>query len=72
MIVMKFGGTSVEDAKAIRNLTEIVKKELPRKPVVIVSACSGITNQLLQTASLASHGKKRRSAEHCGGDRISP
>ncbi len=57
MIVMKFGGTSVEDAKAIKNLTEIVKKEIPRRPVVIVSACSGITNQLLQTAHLASLGK---------------
>ncbi len=61
MIVMKFGGTSVEDAKAIKNLTEIVRKELPRKPIVIVSACSGITNQLLQTALLASEGKKEAS-----------
>lgn len=58
---MKFGGTSVEDAKAIKNLTEIVKKELPRKPIVIVSACSGITNQLLQTANLASEGKKEEA-----------
>jgi aspartate kinase len=61
MIIMKFGGTSVEDAKAIKNLTEIVKKELPRKPIVIVSACSGITNQLLQTAMLASEGKKEEA-----------
>lgn len=58
MIIMKFGGTSVEDAAAIRNLTEIVSKEVPRKPVVIVSACSGITNQLLKTAQLAAEGKK--------------
>ncbi len=58
---MKFGGTSVEDAKAIKNLTEIVKKEIPRKPIVIVSACSGITNQLLQTAMLASEGKKEEA-----------
>lgn len=61
MIIMKFGGTSVEDAKAIRNLTEIVRREILRKPVVIVSACSGVTNQLLQTASLASHGKKEEA-----------
>ena len=54
MIVMKFGGTSVEDAKAIRNVTEIVKKEIPNHPVVVVSACAGITNQLLQSATLAS------------------
>lgn len=61
MIIMKFGGTSVEDAKAIKNLTEIVKKELPRKPIVIVSACSGITNQLLQTANSAAEGKKEEA-----------
>lgn len=55
---MKFGGTSVEDATAIRNITEIVRKEIPRHPLVVVSACAGVTNQLLQTASLASQGKK--------------
>jgi len=58
MIVMKFGGTSVEDATAIKNLTEIVKKEIPRKPIVAVSACAGITNQLLKTTALAAEGKK--------------
>lgn len=61
MIVMKFGGTSVEDASAIINITGIVRKELPRKPVVMVSACAGITNQLLTTATLASHGKKEEA-----------
>ncbi len=58
MIIMKFGGTSVEDAKAIKNITEIVRKEIPRHPLVVVSACAGVTNQLLQTAALASQGKK--------------
>ncbi len=58
MVIMKFGGTSVEDAAAIKNITEIVRKEIPRRPVVVVSACSGITNQLLKTAMLASQGKK--------------
>ena len=58
MIIMKFGGTSVEDAAAIKNITEIVRKEIPRRPVVVVSACAGVTNQLLKTAALASKGKK--------------
>ena len=58
MIIMKFGGTSVEDAAAIKNMTEIVRKEIPRRPVVVVSACAGVTNQLLKTATLASKGKK--------------
>lgn len=61
MIVMKFGGTSVEDANAIRNITEIVKREISRKPIVVVSACAGITNQLLHTATLASQGKKEEA-----------
>ncbi|HTX19900.1 MAG TPA: lysine-sensitive aspartokinase 3 [Bacteroidota bacterium] len=58
MIVMKFGGTSVEDAAAIRNVAEIVGREVSRKPVVVVSACAGITNQLLKTANLAAEGKR--------------
>ena len=58
MIIMKFGGTSVEDAAAIKNVTAIVRKEIPRRPVVVVSACAGVTNQLLKTAALASKGKK--------------
>jgi aspartate kinase len=64
MIVMKFGGTSVEDAAAIKNVTEIVRKEIPRHPVVVVSACAGITNQLLKTASLASNGKKDEALQN--------
>jgi aspartate kinase len=58
MIIMKFGGTSVENAAAIKNITTIVRKEIPRRPVVVVSACAGVTNQLLKTAALASKGKK--------------
>ena len=37
MIVMKFGGTSVEDARAIERVAAIVKDRLPQKPVVVVS-----------------------------------
>ena len=48
MIVMKFGGTSVEDAAAIKNVTGIVRREIQRHPVVAVSACAGVTNQLLK------------------------
>lgn len=58
MIVMKFGGTSVEDSPAIRRLIEIVNSELSRKPVVFVSACAGVTNQLLKIADLSATGKK--------------
>lgn len=63
MIVMKFGGTSVEDAAAIRNIAGIIRKEIDRKPVVVVSACAGITNQLLRTATHASTGEKEKALE---------
>jgi aspartate kinase len=53
MIVMKFGGTSVEDATAIRNLIAIVTNERDRQPVVVVSAMARVTNGLLAAAQLA-------------------
>src|SRR6266853_5090207 len=53
MIVMKFGGTSVESALALERVTGIVKSRLERKPVVVVSAMGKTTNRLLKIANLA-------------------
>lgn len=47
---MKFGGTSVEDATAMKRVFEIVQRELPNKILVVLSACSGVTNDLIRTA----------------------
>jgi aspartate kinase len=58
MIVMKFGGTSVEDPAAIRRLISIVRRHLDRQPVVVVSAMSKITNALLECAKLAAQGDR--------------
>jgi aspartate kinase len=57
MIVMKFGGTSVEDARAVRRITDIVRRELHRKPIVVVSACAGVTNALLRIAHWSAERK---------------
>src|SRR5215469_383673 len=38
MIVMKFGGTSLESVEAIERVCSIVKSRGPRHPVVVVSA----------------------------------
>ena len=46
MIVMKFGGTSVEDAKAIERTAAIVKGRLSQKPVVVVSAMAKVTENM--------------------------
>lgn len=48
LIVQKFGGTSVGDTTRIRNVATKVKKELDlgNQVAVVVSAMSGVTNQL--------------------------
>ena len=58
MLVMKFGGTSMEDAKAIDRAAKIVKSRLPKKPVVVVSAMAKVTDQLLATARAAGKGDR--------------
>ncbi|HVT94558.1 MAG TPA: lysine-sensitive aspartokinase 3 [Bryobacteraceae bacterium] len=58
MIVMKFGGTSVESAAAIQRVAEIVKARLAQKPVVVVSAMGKTTNRLLEIAKAATSGKR--------------
>jgi aspartate kinase len=57
---MKFGGTSVEDAKAILRTAEIVRgrRERGLKPVVVVSAMAKVTDQLLAAAAAAGRGDK--------------
>jgi len=61
MIVMKFGGTSVESAEAIARVTGIVKARLSRKPVVVVSAMGKTTNRLLKIADLAVGGQREEA-----------
>ena len=56
MLVMKFGGTSVEDSTAIRRLMGIVNHYLYRRPIVVVSAMGKTTNGLLECGRLASSG----------------
>ncbi len=49
LIVQKFGGTSVGDIERIRNVATKVKMELDKgnQVAVVVSAMSGVTNQLV-------------------------
>jgi len=56
IVVMKFGGTSVEDAGAIRRLISIVRSRLDTQPVVVVSALAGVTDQLLDAGNTAAAG----------------
>ena len=63
MIVMKFGGTSVEDAHAMRNVSAIVRKNLVRRPLVVASACAGVTNALLALARGAREAGKEKALD---------
>ena len=58
MIVMKFGGTSVESAAAIERVATIVKAREARRPVVVVSAMGKTTNKLLAIAAAAMEGQR--------------
>ena len=54
VLVMKFGGTSVADLARIKNAATKVKREVERgyDVIVIVSAMSGKTNELVADAVL--------------------
>jgi aspartate kinase len=59
MIVMKFGGTSVEDAGSIERVAEIIKERLALRPIVVVSAMGKTTRKLLQAAEASAAGDAR-------------
>jgi aspartate kinase len=65
MIVMKFGGTSVEDAKAIERAAAIVNGRLEHRPVVVVSAMAKVTDQLLGMARAAGSGDRKTALKLC-------
>jgi len=58
VIVMKFGGTSVESAAAIERVARIVHQRQDRHPVVVVSAMGKTTNKLLAIAAAAIEGQR--------------
>src|SRR5262249_18581773 len=65
MIVMKFGGTSVEDAKAIERVASIVQGRLSQQPVVVVSAMAKVTDTLLNMARAAGEGERKTALKLC-------
>ncbi len=78
-LVMKFGGTSVRDAVAMRGVVDIVRDEVnlhaaagrPVFPVVVASACAGVTDDLLACAHAVgtSDTQKARSIQATLRDR---
>ncbi|HYH46585.1 MAG TPA: aspartate kinase [Thermoanaerobaculia bacterium] len=56
MIVMKFGGSSVESAAAITRVVGHIEACLSRRPAVVVSAMAKTTRQLLAAGGAAAAG----------------
>ncbi len=56
MIVMKFGGTSVESAEAIERVSKIVGSRSKESPLVVVSAMAKVTDQLVAMGNKAASG----------------
>jgi len=60
LVVMKFGGTSVEDATAILRTARIVAGRVSKglRPVVVVSAMAKVTDLLISAAATAARGDR--------------
>ncbi|MCO5215605.1 MAG: aspartate kinase [Thermomicrobiales bacterium] len=56
MLVMKYGGTSVGDARRVRESARITLGK-PGINVMVVSACGGVTNLLLEAGNASAVGK---------------
>jgi len=62
MKVLKFGGSSVKNGEKIENVISIIKDELKSSQIAVVfSAMKGITNNLIELATLAKSGKEIKS-----------
>jgi aspartate kinase len=53
MIVMKFGGSSVANADRLHHVTKIVKAQLDKKPILVLSAMGDTTDHLLEAGEAA-------------------
>lgn len=57
MIVMKFGGSCLDKPDDIRRMVEIIKSAESLRPMLVLSAFKGTTDQLLNEANSAKDGK---------------
>lgn len=69
MIIMKFGGTSVQNEEAIENVISIVRSRLRERPLVVVSALARVTRLLCEIADEAEAQHEDRVRELLAGVR---
>ncbi len=58
---MKFGGSSLADAEQFRRVGNLIRRELARTPVVVLSASGETTDRLLAAASASARGELEAS-----------
>jgi bifunctional aspartokinase / homoserine dehydrogenase 1 len=57
-IVHKFGGSSVADAACFRQVAEIIEASSNPREAIVLSACRGVTDSLLELVTLAEQPNK--------------
>jgi bifunctional aspartokinase / homoserine dehydrogenase 1 len=57
-VVHKFGGSSVADAACFRRVAEIVEASSNPREAIVLSACRGVTDSLLELVALAEQPNK--------------
>jgi aspartate kinase len=65
VIVLKFGGSSVDSAAAIARVAGLVRERLGERPVVVVSAMARTTRRLLESAEAAAAGNLGAATAGC-------
>jgi aspartate kinase len=65
VIVLKFGGSSVDSAAAIGRVAALIRERLAEQPVVVVSAMAKTTRRLLECAEEAAAGNLAAAAGGC-------
>lgn len=63
---MKFGGTSVGNSDAIQRAVEIVRGRLDKRPIVVVSALTKVTDALYKVADACRKGDTEGACEIIG------
>lgn len=66
ILVQKFGGTSVQDTAAMQRVIDIVSKygvSRTTRPLVVLSACAGVTNALIRIGEFALLNKMTQAHE---------
>ncbi|MCD6116915.1 aspartate kinase [bacterium] len=64
MIVMKFGGASLNSPESIKNVVEIIKSRRKEKPVIVLSAMAKTTRSLLLCAEEYAEGNREKGDQH--------